>query len=294
MSPLSVRRYRAERLLRDEFDGLRGRVLAAVGGRLRASGVTLDRSDLEACYAQAWQGLYAAVLGGQEIANPCGWLVLVTFRRAIEEHRARARLHGGRGAPTGDRQQIDESSSGGREERDLAADLDDRIRLRQLLEGLRGRLDAREREAAALCYLQGLSRAEAAARMGLSERRMRKLMEGRASGRPGVAGKVGALVATIQGGGWCEQQGSLMRALAFGVLDPGGERYLLAVMHRKSRKSNSGASGSSKPNLTLLWCGRKQPNEQQRAGAGRAWLLAARHPVASSVTVRGAEGPEWG
>ena len=68
------------------------------------------------------------------------------------------------------------------------------MRLRQLFEGLRGRLDAREREAAALCYLQGLSRSEAAARMGVSEARMRKLMEGRGPGRPGVAGKVGALV----------------------------------------------------------------------------------------------------
>src|ERR1700689_4971674 len=91
MSPLSLRRHRAERLLRDEFEGLRGRVLATVKGRLHASGVSLDQGDLEGCYAIAWQGLYAAVLEGQEIANPTGWLVLVTFRRAIEEHRARTR-----------------------------------------------------------------------------------------------------------------------------------------------------------------------------------------------------------
>ena len=44
---------------------------------------------------QAWQGLYAAVLDGQEIANPAGWLVLVTFRRAIEEQRDRARVRCG-------------------------------------------------------------------------------------------------------------------------------------------------------------------------------------------------------
>jgi DNA-directed RNA polymerase specialized sigma24 family protein len=219
MSPLSLRRYRAERLLRDEFDGLRGRVLASVRGRLRASGVTLDQDDLEACYAQAWQGLYAAMLEGQEIANPAGWLVLVTFRRAIEEHRSRARAQRG-----GDLAQ----DSG---ERDLAAELDDRDRLRQLFEGLRGRLDGREREAAALCYLQGLSRSQAAVRMGVSEARMRKLMEGHGHRRPGVAGKVGALVQTIRDGGWCDEQGSLMRALAYGVLDPDGERYQLALMH---------------------------------------------------------------
>ena len=43
---------------------------------------------------------------------------------------------------------------------DLAAELDDRMRLRQLFEGLRGRLSARELQAATLCYLHGLTRAE--------------------------------------------------------------------------------------------------------------------------------------
>ena len=222
MSPLSLRRHRAERLLREEFEALRGQVLASVRGRLRASGVSLDRDDLEACYATAWQGLYAAVLDGQEIANPTGWLVLVTFRRAIEEQRARVRTRADLGMETA-----------GAVETDFAAELDDRMRLRQLFEGLRGRLDGREREAATLCYLQGLSRSEAAARMGVSEARMRKLMEGRGPGRPGVAGKVGALVASIRDGEWCEQQGSLMRALAYGILDPDGERYQLARMHHE-------------------------------------------------------------
>ncbi len=67
--------------------------------------------------------------------------------------------------------------------------------------------------------------------MGVSEARMRKLMEGRGPGRPGVAGKVGALVETIRDGAWCAEQGSLMRALAYGILDPDGERYRLALMH---------------------------------------------------------------
>jgi hypothetical protein len=113
----------------------------------------------------------------------------------------------------------------------MAGELDDRMRLRQLFEGLRGRLSEREREAAVLCYLQGLPRAQAAARMGVTETRMRKLMEGRGPGRPGVAGKVGALVETIRGGSWCEEQSSLMRGLAFGMLDPDGERHRLAMLH---------------------------------------------------------------
>jgi DNA-directed RNA polymerase specialized sigma24 family protein len=234
MSPLTVRRYRAERMLRQEFEGLRGRVLGTVRGRLRTSGVSLDASDLEACYAQAWQGLYAAMLGGEEIANPTGWLALVTFRRAIEEHRSGRRGYptAGVGEPDGFHGKGAAGETEPAEERDFADELDDRTRLRHVFEGLRGRLSERELQAAALCYLQGLSRAEAAARIGISDSRMRKLMEGAGPGRPGVAGKVGELIETIRGGGWCEEQGSLMRGLAFGILDPEGERYQLALAHR--------------------------------------------------------------
>jgi RNA polymerase sigma factor (sigma-70 family) len=236
MSPLSVRRYRAERLLRRDFEALRTRVLTTVRSKLSAGGgVTLDTSDLEACYAQAWHGLYAAVLAGEEIVNPAGWLVLVSFRRAIDEQRARGRAHrDGEHMPmAAGGESIAEAAleTRGVQARDLAEELDDRVRLRQLFEGLRGRLSEREREAAVLCYLQGLSRAQAATRMGVSEARMRKLMEGTGAGRPGVAGKVGELVASIRDGEWCEEQGSLMRALAYGILDPDGERYKLAISH---------------------------------------------------------------
>jgi DNA-directed RNA polymerase specialized sigma24 family protein len=267
MSPLTLRRYRAERLLRQDFDGLRRETLATVRARLRARGVTLDASDLDACYSQAWQGLYAAMVGGEAIASSRGWLVLVTFRRALDEHRTRDREHvggderglwvtGGDGVRGGGAAGAgiagwagiaggDVEGNGFRPasararacdvpaERDIADELDDRRRLRQLFEGLRGRLSPRECEAAALCYLQGLSRAEAAARMGIGEARMRKLMEGPGAGRPGVAGKVGALLDTISGGGWCEEQGSTMRGLAFGILDPSGERYRLALAHQR-------------------------------------------------------------
>ncbi|HEY5342173.1 MAG TPA: sigma-70 family RNA polymerase sigma factor [Solirubrobacteraceae bacterium] len=235
MSPLTVRRYRAERMLRKEFEGLRGRVMGTVRRRLRASGASLDASDLEACYAQAWQGLYAAMLAGEEIANPTGWLVLVTYRRAIEEHRSRRRDYPmeGVGEPGGFRGARGSNPGEPAQERDFAEGLDDRIRLRQVFEGLRGRLGERELQAAALCYLQGLTRAEAAARMGISERRMCKLMEGPGPGRPGVAGKVGELVEIVRGGGWCAEQDSLMRGFAFGILDPAGERYQLALLHRR-------------------------------------------------------------
>ena len=95
MSPLSLRRYRAERLLRQQFQALHGGVIAAVARRLRTRGVRPHDVDLEACYAQAWHSLYASILSGREIANPAGWLALVTYRRAIDEHRARWRLQSG-------------------------------------------------------------------------------------------------------------------------------------------------------------------------------------------------------
>ncbi|HEV3321006.1 MAG TPA: sigma-70 family RNA polymerase sigma factor [Solirubrobacteraceae bacterium] len=242
MSPSTLRRYRAERLLRQEFGSLREEVLRSARGRLRARGVHLDGGDLEACYAQAWQGLYAAIAAGEEVANPGGWLAVVTFRRAIDEHRG-ARAHGlgnlAQVGPTGPERAVVRTAAGAHiahiahTEPDLAAELDDRAKLRQLFEALRSRLSERECEAAALCYLQGLTRAQAAQRMGISEARMTKLMEGRGPGSQGVAGKVGQLLEAISGGEWCEQQGSLMRGFAFGILDPRGERYRLARLHQR-------------------------------------------------------------
>jgi DNA-directed RNA polymerase specialized sigma24 family protein len=226
MSPSRLSRYRAERLLRKGFPELRSKVLAVVRAQLRGKGIALDAGDLEACYAEAWQGLYATVLGGEQVENPSAWLVLVTFRRAIDESRAASRagvVEGGGGAAC--------PSWSDAQAHDLAGELDDRTRLRQVFEAMRATLSARECEAASLCYLQGLSRAEAATQIGISEARMRKLMEGAGPGRPGVAAKVGELLDTIKGGGWCEQQSSLMRAYAFGILDPAGERHGLAVAH---------------------------------------------------------------
>ena len=212
---------------------MRARILASVRARLRTAGVRLDPADLEACYSQAWHGLYTTMLEGEtEVANPEGWLALVTYRRAIDEHRSRVRSAAYAAAPVGgDRAQADALEAGA-PERDLAGELDDRARLRQLMEGLRGRLTARERQAAALCYLQGRSRAQAAARMGVSEARMRKLMDG-STGSPGVATKVGQLLDTIRAGSYCAEQSSLMRGFAFGILDPDGERYALAMAHQR-------------------------------------------------------------
>ncbi len=240
MGSVLLHRFRAERLLQEQFESLRSGVTRRVASRLRVAGVHLDADDLDACYSAAWHGLYAAMLDGQQIDSPAAWLTLVMHRRAIDEHRARRRIEC---AALEDR---DDASGAGSDavshafaaaaltaaqRRDLASDLDDRLRIGQLLEALRARLSSREREAAALCYLHGLSRTDAAAQMGISESRMRKLMDGHGRARPGVSAKLGALVETIAAGRWCEEQGSLMRGFAYGLLDPGGERYGLARAH---------------------------------------------------------------
>jgi hypothetical protein len=89
---------------------------------------------------------------------------------------------------------------------------------------MREQLDRREREAAALCYVQDYTRPEAAAAMGLKPRRMEKLMDG-------VSKKVGAFVGDIARDEFCDARHSMIKAYALGVLDPEGERYQLAADH---------------------------------------------------------------
>lgn len=230
MSPLSLRRFRADRLLAEQFERVRGEVLCSVRGRLHSAGVKLDEADLDACYAIAWQALHAAVLAGEEIENPPGWLVTVCFRRAIDEQRAR-RAHGVHalaGQEPRARVDADEDQDDG----GFAGVLEARDRMRWLFEGI-GALPRREREAACLCFLHGLSRADAARQMGVSQRRLERLMDGR-SGRAGVSAKLGQIAQTIVTGRFCEERASTMRALALGVLDPGGERHRLALAHQRS------------------------------------------------------------
>lgn len=227
MSRDALIRYRAERLLRKDFSGLRPRVTARVRASLRDRGAWLDRQDLDACYSQAWAGLYARMLAGEQIDDVLAWLVLVTYRRAVDELRVRSRQDR---LFEAFRELAPVPGASAQLPADFAAELDDRTRLREVLEGLKADLSPRERQAAALCYLQGLSRSQAAQRMNLSERRMTKLMDG-SSERTGVATKVNALLEKIGAGRWCEEQGSLMRAYAFGILDPEGERHALAHAH---------------------------------------------------------------
>ena len=205
---------RAERLMQREYEELRAPTLRALRSRLSAQGIRFDDADLDAFYNQAWHGLYEQLSRGEEIENRGGFLVLVSYRRAIEELRRLQPERRADGAAPGEQGQ----------DLDLAQRLDDRRRLLGAMEGMRERLSDRERKAAALCYLHGYSRPEAAAALGLAPKRMEKLMDG-------VSSKLGAITTAIDEGDWCESRQSLMKAYAYGVLDPDGERCALARVH---------------------------------------------------------------
>lgn len=209
----------ADRLLREHYERLRAEVIATVRGKLAARGLSVVQIDLEAWYNAAWHGLHAAVAEGREtVGNPCGWLVVAMERRAIDELR---RMKPERYT---DLPEDLEHLAEGVVEIDYAKQLDDLDRIRQWRSGLRLRLSKRERQAAVLHFVQGLSRIETAQQLGVSARRADKIFDS-------ITTKTAGLISAIEDGTWCESEQSLMVAFAAGVLDPDGERYRIALEH---------------------------------------------------------------
>jgi DNA-directed RNA polymerase specialized sigma24 family protein len=207
----------ADTVLARDYERLKPDILRTVRGKLASSGVQFDDLDLDAFYNQAWHGVHTKLAEGERIENVSGLLVTIAQRRALDEFRA-LRMEARIDADLLDGQRVD---------LDLAAQVDDHMRLRYFLEGMREKLQGREREAAALCYVQDFSRPEAARAMGIKPRRMEKLMDG-------VSKKVGAFVGDIQRDEWCDARHSMIKAYALGLLDPEGERYALAAEHLES------------------------------------------------------------
>jgi RNA polymerase sigma factor (sigma-70 family) len=200
-------------VLERDYARLRGPTLAAVRSRLRSAGVIVPDLDLEAFYNQAWHALYERMVAGEEIHSHAGFLVEVTYRRAVDELR-RARPD--------ERAELDDARLSGGD--DVVERLDDRRMVRELVAALRDELDERERVAASLCYVHGYSRAEAAEAMGLSPGRMKKVMDE-------VSRTVARFTAEIRAGERCAVGASRTKAYALGLLDPEGERYRAARAH---------------------------------------------------------------
>jgi DNA-directed RNA polymerase specialized sigma24 family protein len=211
---MNLRRKRADDLLARDYEALRATVSAGARAQLARKNVYFDSADIEAFYNQAWHGLHTELAAGRTITNHAGWLVTVTTRRALDEYRKLHRDRHADGAEAADQGT----------DADFAAQLDDAAKLRAFIEGMRDRLSVRECQAATLCYLQGLTRPDAAQVLGVEPKRLEKIMDG-------VSRKVGEFVRAIEEGLWCEARGSLMRAFAFGILDPGGRRYERAREH---------------------------------------------------------------
>ena len=191
--------------------GVRSRLAAA----LRRAGRQFDDLDLDAFYNQAWHGLYLRLAAGRGDREPRR---LPRPRRLLPRDRRDPALRSRRACDPAARRGARRRAGHRR-----ACSTTTR-KLTHFMEGMRERLTERERKAATLCYIQGYTRPQTAEVLGVSPKRMEKLMDG-------VSQKIGVLVEDIRGGGWCESRSSLMKAYAFGVLDPDGERWELAVAH---------------------------------------------------------------
>src|SRR5690606_31025757 len=121
----------------------------------------------DAAYNEAWHQLYMRLAGGGSVENRKGLLVTIAHRRALNEHRALRRSR------HADPDELGEVGV----EAEFEAQLDHEAELRRLIAGMRERLDARERQAAALCYLYEYTRPEAAEAIGVSAKRMEKIMD---------------------------------------------------------------------------------------------------------------------
>ncbi|WP_210490952.1 sigma-70 family RNA polymerase sigma factor [Patulibacter sp. SYSU D01012] len=208
-------RRRADEAIAAEYDRLRPTVRAALAAKLARGGMTLDDADLDAAYNQAWHTLHAKLAGGERIDSLGGFLTQAAYYRSVDEYR---RMHPDRHADLDPDAALPDAAP------DVVDRLDDERRLREVVQGLRERLGERERKAAALCYLHGLTRREAAAALGVSPPRMEKIMDG-------VSRTLAGLVGQVTAGRWCEEQRSLVTAYALDVLDPEGERMPLALAH---------------------------------------------------------------
>lgn len=202
----------AEALLADEYEGCKAEVQRTVAAKLGRDG--LAGVDLGAAYNEAWHALYLRLAADEPVDNRIGFLVTVTYRRALSERRA----------SRAERLDAAADLEGLGVEPDIDARLDAELQLRHFVQGLRVELDERELQAATLTYLHGLSRPEAAKVIGIPPRRMEKVMD-RASKR------IAAVIDAVRPGELCEELDSPIRAFAVGLLDEEGERYAIARDH---------------------------------------------------------------
>jgi DNA-directed RNA polymerase specialized sigma24 family protein len=162
-----VRRYRAEQLARTHYAKLQGPVACYVRRRLGCAAGHLPEQELEASYNMAWDALMEQVTRGK--APECfeGWLRVVTYRRAVDYLRRR---HAHREFPLA---AVDGVATGD-DPCELASSWES---VRECLQGVEHRFG--ERGARIVTYLWlGETHAAAAERVGVSTKRLRKILYG--------------------------------------------------------------------------------------------------------------------
>jgi DNA-directed RNA polymerase specialized sigma24 family protein len=163
-----VRRYRAERLARSHYAKLRAPVANFVRRRLGRAAGLLPEQELEAGYSMAWDALMEKVAQGK--APDCyeSWLCVVTYRRAVDYLR---RVHAHREFPLA---AVDGVATGD-DPCELASS---RECVHECVRGIERRFGERGARIVAYLWLGDLTHAAAAERVGVSTKRLRKILYG--------------------------------------------------------------------------------------------------------------------
>ena len=163
-----VRRYRAQQLASVHYARLQEPVACFVRRRLGGAGALLPDQELEASYNLAWAALIEQVLQGKMSDRFDGWLCVVTYRRAVDYLRRR---HLDREVPL-----VGVDELGTVEELwELASS---REIVRTVLKRIEWRFGERGARIVACLWLEGLSHAAASERVGVSTKRLRKILYG--------------------------------------------------------------------------------------------------------------------
>lgn len=164
-----VRRYRAELLARAHYGRLQAPVACYVRRVLGGAAECLPGQELEASYNMAWEALIEKMV--QDSAPDCleAWLRVVTYRKAVDHLRKRRSDLG--------RPLVDEVDGVGTV--DDACDLaSSREMVGTFLKRIEWRFGERSARIVACLWLEGLTHAAAAERVGVSTKRLRKILYG--------------------------------------------------------------------------------------------------------------------
>ena len=222
---------RAARLVTQaNMHGLWPEVRSGARGILAKEGLRVSDDDLRSAYNLAWHVLNSKLLAGETIHNPPGFLAQITHRRVLDDLRAQ---HQDRVQLVDVTQQSNIFERHDASSDDPAEHLDNLAELRAMAEAIADQVlfpNERDRQLVTLIVVHEYSRPQAAAQLGLSAKRVEKIMDGTPE-EPGLARKLTEIRALIRQGGWCESRRSLMIAYAEKLHPPGSPRHQAALKH---------------------------------------------------------------